>query len=273
MAPWRITKFPLRASTCWSQLQSHFLQRSSGHGASRNLSETKNFQKSVTPIGPPQAWRWWWTWTKHLAAWKLHNVCLTAHLDIVLLVEQLRDCGCYMQAKSAAPVEFIKQLKEVIHETTQCIGLSLVAHVEKVWKFKERSTTSNRSSMHVSPRLLIPQNTSSPLGNEGQLQPYPGGVSCFWQNMPRFTMTYRRVKNSKVSTVQQVGLLVVLSFFNLSCCLNPWRVHHNMKTKSSYKFKNVNDGQTAVRTHESRWCFKFWIEESNRITWANNLPQ
>ena len=241
MAPWRITKFPLRASTCWSQLQSHFLQRSSGHGASRNLSETKNFQKSVTPIGPPQAWRWWWTWTKHLAAWKLHNVCLTAHLDIVLLVEQRRDCGCYMQAKSAAPVEFIKQLKEVIHETTQSIGLSLVAHIEKVWKFKERSTTSNRSSMHVSPRLLIPQNTTSPLGNEGQLQPYPGGVSCFWQTC-----------QGSQCQIAEWRTLVVLSFFNLSWCLNPWRVHHNIKTKCSYKFKNVNDGQTAVRTHESR---------------------
>lgn len=137
-------------------------------------------------------------------------------------------------------------------------GLSLVAHIEKVWKFKERSTTSNRSSMHVSPRLLIPQNTTSPRGNEGQLQPYPGGVSCFWQNMPRFTVPDCRVKNSKVSTVQQqVGLLMVLSFFNLSWCLNPWRVRHNINTKSSYKFKNVNDGQTAVRTHESRWCSNF----------------
>ena len=154
--------------TCWSQLQSHFPQRSSGREASRNLSESKNYPEK-----------------------KNHSIWTTPGLEVVVDLDKtsrsLEVAQCLLHGplgycpgwatkwmatckrKGAALVEFIKQLKE---------GLSLVTHIEKVWKFEERSTTSIRSSMHVSPRFLIPQNTSSPLGNEGRLQPYPGGAFC-----------------------------------------------------------------------------------------------
>ena len=112
-----------RASTCWSQLQSHFHQRSSGHGASRNLSESKNLQQirhsNWTTRGPGGGGGL----GQNIS--QLGSCTMSASRPTWILSCWLRNeetVDGYVQAKSAAPVEFIKQLKEVIHETTQCIG-------------------------------------------------------------------------------------------------------------------------------------------------------